>query len=188
MQHPHVPAAEPVTLNQVHWNTNDLLDVPPVLLVTEYEPVRIREILAGFIDGRHANDALYRAVTAIRREYELQPFAYVVVFPDEQFEIPIDLREISDRSSGLAGFVKEPRGTHEVVFDYAELQGPLADHLSGVSRGEAISIMKQMSADGQEFTLSDRCAPDERFAHRFSDGAYRHNYRYVASTLPEIHR
>lgn len=179
---------EAVSLNQVHWHTSDLLDIPPVLLVTEYEPVRIRQLLATFIDGRHVNDALYRAVNAIRRECELEPYAYVVVFPDEGFEIPIDLREISDRSPGLAGFVKEPRGVTEVVFDYTELQGPLADHLTGVSRSEAIAIMKQMSADGQEFSLSDRCAHDERFAHTFFNGHYRHNYRYVASALPETHR
>ncbi|MFW5741696.1 MAG: hypothetical protein ACOC2D_00345 [Spirochaetota bacterium] len=174
-----------VSLNQVHWHTSDLLDVPPVLLVTEYEPVRVRQILATFIDGRHVNDALYRAINAIRREYELEPYAYIVVFPDEGFEIPIDLRDIGDRPGGLAGFVKEPRGTREVVFDFASLQGDLADHLSGVSREEAVAIMKKMSADGQEFTLHDRCAHDERFAHTFEDGVYRHNYRYVAATLPD---
>lgn len=173
-----------VSLNQVHWHTSDLLDVAPVLLVTEYEPVRIRQILANFIDGRHVNDALYRAVTAIRREHELEPYAYIVVFPQEGFEIPIDLRDISDRAGSLAGFVKEPRGTREVVFDFASLQGGLADHLSGVSREEAITIMKKMSGDGQEFTLHDQCAHDERFAHNFDDGTYRHNYRYVAATLP----
>ncbi|MFW5777213.1 MAG: hypothetical protein ACOCZB_08010 [Spirochaetota bacterium] len=174
-----------VSLNQVHWHTSDLLDVSPVLLVTEYEPTRIRQILATFIDGRHVNDALYRAVTAIRREYELEPYAYVVVFPEEGFEIPIDLRDINDRAGGLAGFVKEPRGMREVVFDFPSLQGGLADHLSAVSRDEALAIMKRMSADGQEFTLYDRCAHDERFAHTFDDGVYRHNYRYVAAALPE---
>ena len=174
-----------VSLNQVHWHTSELLDVPPGLLVTEYEPGRIRQLLATFIDGRHVNDALYRAVAAIRREYELEPHAYIVVFPEEGFEIPIDLRDISDGAGGLAGFVKEPRGAREVVFDFASLQGGLADHLSNVSRDEAIAIMKKMSADGQEFTLPDRCSHDERFAHSFDDGVYRHNYRYVASMLPE---
>ena len=175
-----------VTMNQVHWNATDLLEVPPVLLVTEYEPLRIRQMIATFIDGRHVNDALYRAVVAIRREHRLTPHAYVVAFPQEGFEIPIDLRPVTDGPARLAGFVKEPRGLREVVFDYAELEGSLADQLRHLSRGEAVAVMKQLSSDGQEFTLSDRCAHDERFAHTFVNGAYRHNYRYVSSMLPEV--
>lgn len=182
----HDLTTPPVTTNQVHWNATQLLDVPPVLLVTEYEPLRIRQLLATFVDGRHVNDALYRAVIAIRNEYELEPHAYVVVFPQAGFELPIDLRGVSDDQTRLAGFVKEPRGTREVVFDYPELQGPVADQLSGVSREVAVSAVKQLSADGQEFTLSDRCCADERFAHVFSDGTYHHNYRYVATMIPEI--
>ena len=173
-----------VTMNQVHWNATDLLDVPPVLLVTEYEPVRIRQMIARYIDGRHANDALYRAVLAIRREHRLTPYAYVVAFPQEGFEVPIDIREVTDEPAQLAGFVKEPRGLREVVFDYTELEGSLADQLRHLSRSEAVAVMKQLSSDGQEFTLYDRCAHDERFAHTFQNGAYHHNYRYVSSMLP----
>lgn len=177
-----------VTTNQVHWSATDLLDVPPVLLVTEYEPVRIRQLIATYIDGRHINDALYRAVIALRREYALEPHAYVVVFPHEGFEIPIDLRDVTDDPSRLVGFVKEPRGIGEVVFDYAELEGALADRLRSFSREDAVAIMKHMSADGQAFTVSDRCAHDERFAHTFVNGSYHHNYRYVSSLLPEVER
>ena len=177
-----------VTVNQVHWNATALLEVPPVMLVTEYEPVRVRQMLATFVDGRHVNDVLYRAVLAIRREYELEPYAYVVVFPSEGFEIPIDLRAISDDPAHLAGFVKEPRGTGEVVFDYAQLHGKIADELPRLSREQAVGAMKVFSADGQEFTLHDRCSHDERFAHVFFDGSYHHNYRYVATRLPEVER
>lgn len=177
-----------VTTNHVHFHATDLLEVPPVLLVTEYEPVRIRQLLATHVDGRHVNDALYRAVLAIRRETGLEPYAYVVVFPQEGFEIPIDLRRVSDDASRLAGFVKEPRRTSEVVFDCAELQGPVADSICNLSRDEALAAIKALSADGQEFVLHDRCSPDERFAHVFEDGAYHHNYRYVATSLPEVER
>lgn len=170
-----------ITMNQLHWRASDLLEVPPVLLVTEYEPVRLRQQLAAFVDGRDVNDALYHAVLAIKREYELEPHAYVVVFPQDGFEIPVDLREITDESSRLAGFLYPPRGSREVVFDYTQLDGGLADQLRTFSRDEALASMKQLSADGQEFTLYDRCTNDERFAHRFEDGTYRHNYRYVAA-------
>lgn len=170
-------------MNQVHRHATELLDVPPVLLVTEYEPVRIRQELAAYLDGRRVNDALSQAVMAIRNEYELGPHAYVVVFPEEGLEIPIDLREISDDSSRLAGFVKEPRGTTEVIFEYTELRGTIADQLTSVSREEAITGLKELSSDGQEFLLSDSCCDDERFAHQFSDGRYHHNYRYIAARL-----
>lgn len=177
-----------VTLNQVHWHASQLLDVPPVSVVTEYEPIRLRQQLAGYVDGRHVNDALYRSIVAIRREFELQPYAYVVVFPQEAFEIPIDLRAVTDHPERLVAFVKEPRGTREVVFDFAQLQGKLADGVSALSRDEAVATLKRLSADGQEFVVSDRCCDDERFAHVFEDGSYRHNYRYVATLLPEVER
>lgn len=178
----------PVTINHVHWHATVLLDVPPVQLATEYEPSRIRQRIATYIDGRLINDALYRAVIAIRHEFGLEPYAYVVVFPQEGFEIPIDLRAISDDPARLVGFVKEPRGMREVVFDYAQLDGKVADSLAGASRDQSLSVMKQLSSDGQEFTLDDRCSHDERFAHRFEDGAYYHNFRYVATRLPEAER
>ena len=184
----HSPETPPVSTNHVHFHATRLLDVPPVQLVTEYEPSRIRQRIALHIDGRVINDALYRAVIAIRREFDLEPHAYVVVFPQEGFEIPIDLRAISDDPARLVGFVKEPRGTREVVFDFTQLEGKLADSLAGASRDQSIAVMKQLSSDGQEFTLDDRCSHDERFAHRFEDGAYQHNYRYVATMLPEVER
>ena len=178
----------PVTLNHLHWHTNDLLEVPPVLLSTEMSNVGLRQALAAFIDGRHVNDALYRAVLAMRREFALQPFAYVVTFPHEGFEVPIDLRPIAGDPGRLAGIVREPRSVRDVPFDYAEIAGNLADQLATLGREEALQILKQMSADGQEFTISDRCSNDVRFSHHFIDGAYRHNYRYVASLLPEVER
>jgi ABC-type transport system substrate-binding protein len=178
----------PVTLNHLHWHTNDLLEVPPVLLSTEMSAVRLRQALATYIDGRHVNDALYRAVLALRREFSLRPYAYVVTFPHEGFEIPIDLRPIAGDPGRLAGIVKEPRSVRDVPFDYAEIEGNLADHLAKLTREEAVQVLKQMSSDGQEFTISDRCSDDERFAHHFIEGAYRHNYRYVASLLPEVER
>jgi hypothetical protein len=181
-----LPEPAPVTWNHLHWHTNDLLEVPPVLLTTELSAMRMRQALAGFIDGRHVNDALYRAVLAMRREYSLQPYAYVVAFPEEGFEIPIDLRLIQEDQARLAGIVKEPRGVRDVPFEYVELEGRIADHLRGVSREEAIQVLKQMSSDGQEFSISDTCSHDTRFAHHFADGSYRHNYRYVATLLPEV--
>lgn len=183
-----LPEPTGVTFNQVHWNASHLLEVPPVYVVTEYEPVRMRQQLAGFVDGRHVNDALYRAIVAIRREFSLEPYAYVVVYPQEGLEIPIDLRVVTDRPDRLVAFVKEPRGTREVVFDFAQLQGRLADGVSGLSREEAVATLKQLSSDGQEFVVADRCCADERFAHVFENGVYRHNYRYVASMLPEAKR
>lgn len=173
-----------MTMNQVHWNATELLEVPPVLLVTEYEPVRIRQELATFLEGQRVNDALSQAVLAIRNEHEFDPYAYVVVFPDAGLEIPIDLREISDDPARLAGFVKEPRATTDVVFEYTELRGTIADQLTSVSREEAITGLKELSSGGQEFLVSDRCCHDERFAHQFSDGRYHHRYRYVAARLP----
>jgi len=121
-------------------------------------------------------------VLAIQNEHGLEPFAYVVVFPDDGFEIPIDLRRITDDASRLAGFVKEPRGSREVVFDCAQLHGVLADQLCAMPRSQAVSALKTLSSDGQEFVLHDRCSTDPRFAHVFIDGAYHHNYRYVAAS------
>jgi len=182
MQHSSHELIPPgVTTNQVHWHTTDLLEVASVLLVSEYEPVRIRQLMANHLDGRQVNDAFTRAVLAIRDVHELEPYAYVVVFPDEGFELPIDLRPITDDASRLAGFVKEPRGSSDVVFDCAQLQGVLADQLCAMPRSQAVSALKTLSSDGQEFLLHDRCSPDARFAHVFIDGAYHHNYRYVAA-------
>lgn len=175
-----------VTTNEIHWSTSDLLDVPPVRLVTELDPMELRQRLAAFVDGRHVNDLLYRSVVAIRSSYGGQPGAYVVVFPDQRLELPIDLREVSDEPGRLIGIVKDPRATYEMIFDLAELQGVLADQMAGMPREAAIGAMKSLSETAQSFTVHDRCDHDERFAHEFSDGTYHHNYRYVSSRLPGV--
>jgi hypothetical protein len=176
--------APAVTLNQIHWNTSDLLEVPPVTLVTEIEPSVLRQRLATFVDGRHANDVLYRAVVAMRSHFGLEPHAYVVVFPALRLELPVDLRPLSDQPENFVGIVKAPRGTSEEVFDLAELHGRVADELSGLPREAIISVLKEMSEDGQEFLIHDQCDPSDRFAHTFASGKYWHNYRYIASELP----
>ncbi|MFW5742038.1 MAG: hypothetical protein ACOC3H_01960 [bacterium] len=170
-----------VTMNQIHWRTSELLEVPPVLVVTEYEPVALRRRFAALIDGSRTNDALHRTILAIDREFKLEPHAYVVVLPEFGVEIPIDLRDITDDATRLAAIVYEPRATREVIFEYTQLEGVIADQLASLSRDEAVAAMKRLSADGQEFTLFDRCVHDERFAHTFEDGVYRHNYRYVSA-------
>lgn len=183
-----LPPPEPVTVNQIHWRATTLLAVPPVELVSEIAPMDLRKLFARYIDGRHVNDALYRGVQAIRREFRLQPNAYVVLFPNLQLEIPLDLREVSDDPGRFAGFIYEPRATTEVPFDYAEINPRLADAIARRSREEAISAIKELSADGQEFTLSDSCAQHPAFSHHFEDGRYWHGYHYVAATVPEIER
>ncbi len=178
--------APAVTLDQIHWNTSDLLEVPPVMLVTELEPSELRQRLAIFVDGRHVNDVLYRAVVAMRARYGLEPYAYVVVFPAFRVEIPIDLRPLSDQPDSFVGIVKAPRSTSEEVFDLAELHGRVADELSALPREAIIGVLKEMSEDGQEFMIHDQCDPSDRFAHTFAEGKYWHNYRYIASELPEL--
>jgi hypothetical protein len=174
---------EPVTINQVHWRSTDLIEVSPVLLVSEFEPVQIRSLMARYIDGRQVNDALRAAIQALRADDGWEPGAYVVVFPDSGLEIPIDLRSISDREGQYAGFVLEPRGSSEVAFDCAGLTGKLADRLCNGPRDEAVAAMKAMSADGQAFVLADHSSHDEAFAHHFEDGRYWHAYHYVAATI-----
>jgi hypothetical protein len=175
-----------VTLNQIHWNTTDLLEVPPVLLVTEIEQSVFRQRLATFVDGRHVNSVLYRSVAAIRSHFALEPYAYVVVFPAHRLELPIDLRALSDKPHHFVGIVKTPRGTSDEVFDLAELHGRVADELAGLPREAVIGTLKELSEDGQEFLIHDRCDPSDRFAHTFREGQYWHNYRYIASELPEV--
>ena len=105
--------AEPLTWTQIHWRGNDILDVPPILLVTEMSVLQFRQAMARYMDGRHVNDALYRAVLAIRSEHELEPYPYVVGFPAVAFELPIDVREIADDPNRFVGLVKMPRGIRE---------------------------------------------------------------------------
>jgi len=177
-----------VTWDYLHWRTNDLLEVPPVLLVTEFTTAEIRMRLAEFVDGRHVNDVLYRAVMALRKEHALEPSAYVVAFPQESLEVPIDLRQIAGEPARLAGIVKRPRSMRDVPFDLAQLKGEIADHIRNVSRSEAIQILKHLSSDGQEYDILDSCDSDHRFGHTFHAGTYLHRYRYVASLLPEVER
>jgi hypothetical protein len=144
----------------------------------------IRQKLAEFVDGRRVNEALHRAVSAIRINFAAEPNAYVVVFPAERLEIPIDLRELSDEPGALVGIVKEPRSTLELMFDLVELQGVLADQIKGMPREFAITAMKSLSEDGQSFAIHDQCDPGDQFAHVFDSGTYHHNYRYVSASLP----
>lgn len=178
--------AQPVNWNQLHWRTSELLDVPPVLLVTECNPLEFRKSMAAFIDGRHVNDALYRAVQAIRRDYELEPFAYVVAFPQYALEFPVDLRPILEEETKLAGIVGMPRSIHEPPFVLTQLEAKLAEQVHGLRREHAIDLLKNMSRDSSEFILNDMSDRDDRFVHSFVDGQYRHSYRYVAADLSEI--
>ena len=174
---------------EVERGSTLLLDVPPVRVVTELERTRLHALLGGLMDRRHVNDALYRAVTAMRVEHRLVPGAYAVAFAMEGFEIPIDLRPLEDpvdEGIRLVAYIKEPRRLTDVVFDLPSIQGRLADHLRSLTREHAERIMCDLSSDGQEFTIADRCDPDERFAHRFSNGRYRPNYLRVTSLLPEV--
>ncbi|MCK4514905.1 MAG: hypothetical protein KAU31_06585 [Spirochaetaceae bacterium] len=160
------PSTPLITWDQVHWRTNQLLDVPPVLLVTECDPFEFRKAMARFIDGRHVNDALYRGVLAIRRESDLEPHPYVVAVPEHAAEIPVDLRAISE---------EEP-----------QLDADLADHVHTCRREQAIQLLREMSRDGSEISISDIGDHDDRFFHSFVDGVYRHRYRYVATHVPEV--
>ena len=172
-----------MTANQIHWNTSELLEVPPVRLVTELDPSRLRQLLAAFVDGRQVTEVLQRSVHAIRANFATEPHAYVVVFPDHRLEVPIDLRAISDEPGSYAGIVKEPRSTNELVFDLAEVQGTVADQMVGMPREYTISAMKSLSELGDTFLLHDICDSSDRFAHVFDDGAYHHSYRYVSAHL-----
>ncbi|TVQ28218.1 MAG: hypothetical protein EA382_02245 [Spirochaetaceae bacterium] len=175
-----------ISHDRVLATTTDLLSMPPVSIVTELGTDQLRALIATFVDRRHTNDVLYRSITAIRTQYALAPGAYVVEFPRERFELPVDLREIDDRPGLFVALVKTPRGVDEVTFDLAEVAGPLADHLRTLSREDALRAMREMSGDGQEFLLHDRCDPDDRFAHRFEDGVYSHTYRIATAALPEV--
>lgn len=174
-----------LTSDQVHWRTNRLLETPPVLLVTESDPLCFRKAMASFIDGRHVNDALYRSILAIRREFHLEPHPYVVAFPHHGVELPIDLREISDEPDRLVGIVSIPRSTNEVPFLLTQLDDDIPDHELIRRREYAIQILKDMSRTGPEISVRDIGDRDNRFMHTFSNGVYHHSYRYVAAYVPE---
>jgi len=180
--------AQPLSWNQIHWRTSELLDVPPVLLVTECDPLEFRKAMAAFIDGRYVNDALYRGVQSIRRDYELEPFPYVIAFPQHGVEIPFDLRPIVDEATKLVGVLSLPRSIHEPPFVLTQLEPKLAEHVHTSRREQAIELLKTMSRDSSEFILSDVIDRDDRFVHSFLDGQYRHSYRYVTAELSEVER
>lgn len=178
----------PITWTQIHWRGNDLLEVPPVLLVTEIAVLQFRKVMARYMDGRHVNDALYRAVLAIRSEYELEPHPYVVGFPSLALELPIDIRAIADESDRFVGLVKMPRGIREPAFDVDDLDEALANHIRISQRSQSVQLLKTLTEDGSEIELNDSCETDGGFRHLFRDGSYEHSYRYVASMIPELER
>lgn len=178
--------ARPVSWSLIHHRTHDLLEVPPVLLVTEVEPIAFRQRMAHFVDGRHVNDVLYRAILAIRRHHCLTPHAYVVAFPSERFELPIEIHPITGEATRLVAFVKTARSVDELPFELAELDVALANHLRHLSREQAITLLKSFTEDGTRVDLTDVCDSDLRFVHSFHDGVYLHSYRYVAATISEL--
>jgi hypothetical protein len=179
----HVLTAQPVSWNHIHWRTSPLCEIPPVHIVTECNPLEFRKELARYIDGRLAQAALTEVVEAIRREYLLEPFPYVVSFPDDGFEIPVDLRPIAEEESELAAIVTLPRSMSEAPFDLAQLNARLAEQLHTSRREEAIEALKQLSRDTSEVVVSDIGDRDDRFIHFFIEGVYRHSYRYLAAKL-----
>ena len=183
---PLIPPAVSVTWDQVHWRTNQLLEVPPVLLVTECDPLEFRKAMARFIDGRHVNDALYRAVLAIRREFDLDPYPYVVALPEHAAEMPVDVRAVSGEESQLVGIVSLPRSIHEPPFLLPQPNADVADVAHIRRREYAIQLLKDLSRDGSEISINDIGDRDDRFLHSFVDGMYRHSYRYVAAYVPEV--
>ena len=185
MESSHAFPSAPVTSDQVDRRTSDLLEVPPIRLVSEFSPDQVRARLGLFLDEAHINDALSRAAQAIGEDSGFAAGAYVVVFPDLAMEIPIEVREISDAPGTHAGFVYEPRSANEIVFDLTELYDDLADNLANSPRAEAISTMKDLSADGQEFALTDECCDSGAFMHLFEDGEYSHSYRHVSAAPPQ---
>ncbi|MBU8912864.1 MAG: hypothetical protein KOO61_02500 [Spirochaetales bacterium] len=181
-----IPPAVSMTWDQVHWRTNQLFEVPPVLLVTECDPLEFRKTMACFIDGRHVNDALYRGVLAIRREFGLEPYPYVVALPEHAAEIPVDVRAVSGEESQLVGILSLPRSIREPPFLLPQLNIDAADLAHIRRREHAIQLLKDMSRDGSEISINDIGDRDDRFLHSFIDGMYRHSYRYVAAYVPEV--
>ena len=181
----HAPAAASMTSGQVHWRTSRLLEVPPVLLVTECDPLNFRKAMASFIDGRHANDALYRSILAIRREFGLEPHPYVVALPQHGLELPIDLQAISDEPDHFVGIVSPPRSINEAPFLLPQFGDEKADQVLTRRRSYAIQVLKDMSRGGPAISIKDIGDRDSRFMHTFTDGVYHHSYHYVAAYVPE---
>lgn len=167
------------------WQCADLLEVPPVEVVTHEPVIAYRQNVARFIDGRHVNDAIYRAVLALRREFGLESGPYVVVFPQYRFEIPLDLRPI-DGEGGLAAVAYLPRSTTRTSVDLTSLEQELAGELRRLPRDAVIQRLKTFDPDGT-IELPDICG-SAVFVHRFAGRAYRHSYRYVAAGIPELDR
>jgi hypothetical protein len=180
-----IPPVAEVTSDQVHWRFHELIEVPPVLLISRVEPVTFRMAMARHVDGRHVNDALYRAVQAIRREFSLEPYPYVVGFPGQSAEILIDLRIIADLDDQLAGIVSMPRSLHDLPFDPGVVSPELREHVAGIAREPVIQQLKDLSRSGDDLVLPDSADHDGRYTHCFSRGLYRHSYRYVTVVVPE---
>lgn len=187
------PPRVSLTSDQVHWRSNPLLEVPPVRLVTEMDPVALRTMLARYIDGRHINDVLYRAVLAIRKEYDLEPYPYVIAIRSGSVELPVDLMDVSDEPGQLVGVVLEPRSVHVAPFVLPE---SIAERLCPASQGaadeagphreQALGLLKELSREGEPVVITDLCGHGERFFHQFADGCYHHSHRFIATTVPEL--
>ena len=184
-----------LTSDQVHWRTNPLIEVPPVRLVTEMDPVALRTMLARFIDGRHINDVLYRAVLAIRKEYDLEPYPYVIAIRSGGVELPVDLMDVSDEPGQFVGVVLEPRSVHvppfalpESIAERAHQASPGAVDGGGPHREQVFRLLKELSEEGEPVVIQDLCGHGERFVHQFADGCYHHSHRSIATTVPELGR
>lgn len=167
------------------WRCGDLLKVPPVEVVAHGEAIPFRQLLAQYIDGRHVNDALYRAVLAIRREYSLEPGSYVVVFVTQRFELPIDLRVLVD-APGLVAIAYTPRRVGDLPVCLSSVDDELANRLRGRPRDEVIALLREVGA-ASPIDLPDRCG-GECFRHRFSADGYERTFRYVSTGIPELDR
>jgi hypothetical protein len=174
-----------MTSGQVHWRTSRLLEVPPVLLVTEGDPMNLRMALASFIDGSRANELLSRSVLAIRQEYDLAPHAYVVALPQFGLELPIDLRAISDEPDHLVGIVSPPRSISDTPFLLSQLDEGIAGKELRQRRSYAIQTLKDMSRNGPAISVTDIGDRDNLFVHTFTNGVYHHSYHYLAAHLPD---
>ncbi len=181
------PSREHASIKRAYldWRCQDLLRVPPVDVMSYEGEIPFRQLAARFIDGRHVNDALFRAVVAIRREYSLAPGPYVVTYPNQGFEIPIDLRAVEGEDV-LAAIAYPPRSITGSPIDFSQLAEPMAARLRQMSRDEVVQALKEHAADG-ELELADACG-GAAFFHHFCGGTYRHSYRYVATGVPELER
>lgn len=185
-EHAASPDEPGLSSHEVHWRYRTLIDVPPAYLVTRDDPMNFRVAMAAFVDGRNVNDVLYRAVLAIRTEYELDPFPYMVSLPELRAEFPVDIRPIDDEPGHVVGIVSEPRSLHAVP--WTSIPENIVPVVQGLSREPAIQSLKDLTRSGEEILLPDRADEGNRYHHRFLDGQYVHSYRSVVVFVPEVHR